>query len=801
MMQSAVRGAYPRAPLPTGFFGNHLRLAPQGQWLLLLFLLFLLLSPLLLPATFARAETLTVDTGQETAIPWTLEADRITGRHDAAIIEAHGNVILRHGRDSLKADFARYFRSTRWIFLKGSVKALWQEDQLEAEEAEFDLVNQEGWLKKGRLFVSGPHLYFSGDVIRKLRGDEYKFKNAKITACDGDNPAWSLSAESGEITIDGYAKLRKASFRLGGRTAMYTPHLILPVKTRRQSGLLVPDTGYSSRLGAQINQPIYWTLDETSDVTVYENFMSRRGLMQGLEYRHRPNLKTMGLWKLDYLHDSVIAPRESDHASPLDQDGLVRSNRNRYWWRSKYNGALLDTGWDVKLDMDMVSDQDYLREFNTGISGYNRSADMFLDRFGREIEQADQNRTSTLLVSQSWDRVGAAGKLEYVQNVEQGHGNSPSSQDPSLQRLPELALFLYKDRLGDLPLELEGEASAVRFWRRYGTTGSRLDMQPRLSLPLKVGFATLIPTAGWRQTFYAVDRYENHDTDHAGPLPVRGIPDLGISAFTDAFKVYGISSGQGLDLSKANLNKSLWTSVKHGVQARMDYAYRPFRRQAQNPFFDQEDRLLAQNELTYSLTNIFSRKRETVVSGTNAGEGETLALHTDYQDFLRFRLEQSYDLREAERVEQLSTYPKRPFSDILADISVQPREYVTLRNRTWYSSYLGRITEHEHLLELDVPEKGSLLFGLDFQRNVNEYKRQSRESIRMLRLGLSMFVLRRWSVGIGYRGDLDRSKDLEKTLGLSYTHQCYNLHFLYSQTPIDNRFELRFDLLGLNLFD
>ena len=84
---------------------------------------------------------------------------------------------------------------------------------------------------------------------------------------------------------------------------------------------------------------------------------------------------------------------------------------------------------------------------------------------------------------------------------------------------------------------------------------------------------------------------------------------------------------------------------------------------------------------------------------------------------------------------------------------------------------------------------------------MNEYKRQSRERIKMLRLGLSMFVLRRWSVGIGYRADLDRNKDLEKTLGLSYTHQCYNVHFLYSQTAIDDRFELRFDLLGLNLFD
>ena len=276
MMQPVVRGAHTR-PLPMGFPGRVPRLAPQGQRLSLSLPA---VPPAVAPACMPSLAP--AFPGHSRPRRDAHRGDRRRNRHplDFGSRQNHGTArrgdrrgprqrCPAHGRDSLKADFARYFRSTRWIFLKGSVKALWQEDQLEAEEAEFDIVNQEGWLKKGRLFVSGPHLYFSGDVIRKLRGDEYTFKNAKITACDGDEPAWSLSAESGEITIDGYARLRKADFRVGGRTAMYTPHLILPVKTRRQSGLLVPDTGYSSRREYTSTSPSTgpWTKPATSRFT------------------------------------------------------------------------------------------------------------------------------------------------------------------------------------------------------------------------------------------------------------------------------------------------------------------------------------------------------------------------------------------------------------------------------------------------------------------------------------------------------------------------------------------------------
>jgi len=122
-----------------------------------------------------------------------------------------------------------------------------------------------------------------------------------------------------------------------------------------------------------VNQAYFWAIDEEHDLTFYENVMSRRGVMQGLEYRHAENSRTKGDWRLDFLNDRRSAASLYNENSDLRTDGLSRSNSNRWWLRSKYNGFVVDPAWNFKLDLDMVSDQNYLREFSSGISGFESS--------------------------------------------------------------------------------------------------------------------------------------------------------------------------------------------------------------------------------------------------------------------------------------------------------------------------------------------------------------------------------------------------------------------------------------------
>ena len=49
--------------------------------------------------------------------PWTLKSDKLVSIDDGVIVEASGGVLLQRGDDYMKADFARYYTTTNWIFV------------------------------------------------------------------------------------------------------------------------------------------------------------------------------------------------------------------------------------------------------------------------------------------------------------------------------------------------------------------------------------------------------------------------------------------------------------------------------------------------------------------------------------------------------------------------------------------------------------------------------------------------------------------------------------------------------------
>ena len=186
------------------------------------------------------AQPLLMQTEDERLVKWDLTADTVTTFNDSEIMEARGNVHLKRGNEYLKADFARYYMSTKWVYLKGNVQVKTGRDELTADEAEFDLRSRVGWLKKGQIFMDGPHAYISGDRINKYWGDVYSFTQAKVTTCDGDVPAWSISTDERVLEIAGYARMSGSSFNVMDKTVAYTPFFIFPSTTYRQSVLLPP---------------------------------------------------------------------------------------------------------------------------------------------------------------------------------------------------------------------------------------------------------------------------------------------------------------------------------------------------------------------------------------------------------------------------------------------------------------------------------------------------------------------------------------------------------------------------------
>lgn len=755
----------------------------------------ILIIPLLCVITVLSFSILAPAEAQDEPQTWRLLADKTAASHDNQYLEAFGNVVLDRGSDYIRADYARYYQSTKWVFLRGNVEAKFQGDFLKAEEAEFDLNSNTGWLKNGQVFMEDPHMYFEGAVLKKTGPDTYEFREATITVCDGERPAWSIKSSRGDITVDGYAHLWTPRFQILDQPVLATPYAVIPVKTKRQSGFLLPEIGTSNRLGLTYDQPYYQVIDEEQDVTLYSHLMTKKGLMLGAEYRLVPDIHSKGIWKLDYLYDQ----QTESQSLYSDNEDMSRTNRNRWWARGKFDGYLGEPDWNLKIDLDLVSDQDYLREFSRGYSGFNKSRRDFLQYFGRDIEDSDSNlRVNRALIGRNWGDVGFQGLVEYNQNLEYGSNNKLAGKDrandPTLQRLPELNLHLYQTQLASTPMTVEGSSQLASFMREYGTRGSRFDIRPVIGLPLHFEFGSIIPKAGLRSTSYFVQRFEGDDADvnTDDSTQSRFLPDFSTTAYTEFSRIFTLNDE---DVVSREEEKPTWLKLKHAVQPRLEYAYVPDHDQGKYPYFDETDRIEEKNELTYSITNVFTTK--TGKWQPNPDKQGEAGLQLDFFEMARLRFEQAYSIREASRGHSTSTYPRRPFSDVLTDLTTRLSPWLYLSNKTWFSPYESQITEHEHSLHAYYDNLLYATFSLDFLEEIDEYMRQEQERQRIASFGGSVAINQQWSAAVLYRVDWEASTDLEKRLTLRYDHQCFSAETSWSQTDEDSRFEFRVILAQL----
>lgn len=743
---------------------------------------------------------------------WTFSADRVEGSHTSEYVEAFGNCTLSLGDNQLRADFARYYQSTGWVFLRGDIRAHWGGDFLQAEEAEFDLNTMTGWLKRGKLFMAKPHVYVEADRVARTNGDTYKFTNAKVTACDGEKPAWSVTTEEGDVELDGRVRLYHSAFRIKDVPVFYWPYMSLPGRKARQSGFLMPYMSSSKKLGIQVDLPYYWAISDEADMTVYQNYMSRRGYMQGVEFRHANDSSTKGLWMVDALKDSRRATTEAAEWKDYQDDGLIRPNRSRWWVRSKYNGWLGSPQLQVKLDLDLVSDQNYLRDFQDGPTGFDATRQAFLDTFGRDIGNIDdQTRTSEALLSRSWDRFGLAGKIRYTEDLRYMNGNGKSSDNTTPQTLPELEAFAFQQGVPGTPVEVSAEAKYDYFRRNKGHSGHRFRATPTVKLPLSAGGFTVIPSVGMDLTSYSLTTHEGYGNqtvvDSGGRdqelnsnatrdgAHSRTVFTAGFTGFTEMTRVFSLAESAKPEPSLAGTSR--WTRLRHSIVPRVKYEYVPtITGQDEFPYFDEYDRITGVNQVTYSLTNVLDRKRETVVLSPGSGSDPQASVASDYLDFLLFRLEQSYDRNEASRKDQLSKYKRRPFSDVMAEFVVRPEDFIDLISRTWFSPYKAGLTQTENSVRVFKQGLGEISVGYDFLAKIDEYTRYRDRTMSILDLGAKWILSEDFSLAAKYRHDFNGDRDLERTLRLNWAGDCYTLHFQYTQKPNDNRFEVGFDLLN-----
>ncbi len=127
-----------------------------------------------------------------------------------------------------------------------------------------------------------------GDEITKTNGNDFRAKHALWTSCrceKDEKPAWGIRSASTDAQLGGYATFYDALLEIKGTPVLYVPWLKIPIKDRRQSGLLMPTFTEDAVSGSGFSQPLFLDLGSNKDATVKGDVFEKRGLRAGLEVR------------------------------------------------------------------------------------------------------------------------------------------------------------------------------------------------------------------------------------------------------------------------------------------------------------------------------------------------------------------------------------------------------------------------------------------------------------------------------------------------------------------------------------
>lgn len=393
--------------------------------------------------------------------PIHLESNHLQYFKEIDVYLAQGAVVIEQEGMRLEADTVRLNGKTGALSAMGNIHYFDGGNTIDAEHITIDINTKLGIIYKGNLFFKEENYYVQGDEIIRDALDHYRIKTSTFTACDcQENPAWRIRAGDIDLTRDGYLFAKHARFYIKKVPVFYFPYFFYPANRERSTGLLVPSIGMSSRYGFRYAQSLFIALANNQDATITAEHRGKKGDGLGLQYRYILSKKGRGELNTTFFRDK--------------EDSVDR------WEIRMHHDQQFSTRIQGKLDVKYLSTSSNLRALSD-----------------RTSDRAQQNIESNLSLTYQGDQTYSYFLARYTQDL------TRDSNTSTPQRLPEIGFSLLEYRLGDSPLHLNIDTTAVNFWSEGGLNLQRIDLYPKISLPLHLGRQlTFTPWAGFRETWY-----------------------------------------------------------------------------------------------------------------------------------------------------------------------------------------------------------------------------------------------------------------------------------------------------------
>ncbi|MEZ4872607.1 MAG: LPS assembly protein LptD [Bdellovibrionales bacterium] len=601
----------------------------------------------------------------------TLNANEVIRDLSTKTIQLNGEVTIIYNSQTILADQATITLNSDQVEASGNVVLKNGDVYTQGDSLLYNYKTELGTFKKA--FIQSGQVIFEGDVIDKVGPKEYLAKNASYTACATCPPAWSFSGAVIEAELGGYAYIKLPVLKVANVPFFFLPRILVPLKSERQSGLLVPTWGTSREGGFEFGQSYFWAIDRSKDATFTAKYYDKRGLKGLGEFRYVLDENSKGHLNTAIINDNVFKKR-------LRPDAVTHYPGNR--WFFKYDHFYeLPNNYVNRMNINLMSDLEYTTDFNEEI-----------DVLG---DPALENRIS---ITKNWEQFHTSAEASYYINLLKD--DPLANNKDAVHRFPEIKGAMARQRFFDLPLYFKMDTSFANFTRKNFSfdnvtggsvdvssggsfdidkdadsdptnddsedilrTGTRVDISPEITYPMQFwGRLDLQPKLLFRHTGYTFN------TD----VPSESSNDQGQEFYKSATRQY-VQTDLDLktelwnvfDLGQTDENQK--TLIQHKIQPSITYSRIPVKSLENHVFFgnfenrrfdqisdplieldfydhdpgggpgqgkvqfDYNDRLFDLEVVRFGLLNKVVRKR---VSGPNS----------DYRLIARFELFQYYDI-------------------------------------------------------------------------------------------------------------------------------------------------------------
>ncbi len=680
----------------------------------------------------------TVALAKSNSLPWHLYANKIIYYQDNSTISAIGNVTIIQDNILIKANNIVYSEKSNKLIVSGNLTVITPDNILKGKSAIINCKNKTGIIRNASLFIRKNNVYIKAAIINKVGVNEYVAKDAIISTCKGKIPDWSFKCAKLKLTLDGMAWAIHDTFRIKNIPILYTPIVGLPVNRYRKTGFLFPYYSSSNKNGLEINLPFFWAISEYMDATFYQHPMTKRGWMEGVEFRYCLSKKDKGIIRYNFIHDNK-------------KDFSNNYSRSRWWLRAKANQNLL-FNIKSKLDIDIVSDKDFIEDFNSGPMGYDKTNQIFLHEFSRSlVDKTSVIRPSTLELTRSFNEYFTGAELRYNYNL------ITEDRNKTIQVLPYIYGISLTKRIDKLPLFYGGQISYTNYYRKIDIRYQRIDIKPKITLPLNLwNKAILSLQSSVEDTIYSTNNLEYNSTIRR--YANRVVPEFNIDLSTNINKVYN--------------NRYL-----HTIEPHIGYMYRPSINQSYIPKIDALDNLRKENKIYAKLVSYITTK----------DRSDNKHNFYNFTDIFRLEITGSYDINEATK--NLKSGEKRhPFSDIYATINFIPNRYINTRYDMTYSVYGYGVTNENFRGNFSTPYGQHLSINFIYNHLTGQ---------RTLSLGCSTPLGYGFSINYNTNRNLKLGTEISSTYGITYNRGCWAVTATLNKNQEETRWLVRIILTGL----